>query len=517
MPDLSSLRAFFGELSSLTDFLVYAAIAVVTLIGFVRCLLPLWGTTNALRRAVNRLQTEAGTASEKPVWQESRFMGKRLRGSWLRFLQNAEQLDRRGLPCNVEDYINDDTVCHGPGNAQLAELIPNLLTSLGILGTFMGMMQGLTGLDMTNAEVLMDSIPDLLKGMRFAFGTSVAGISCSLLFNMLNRISQGSGYRAVDNFTEAFTQLAMQRPLDNDVQMICQNQDRNHMLFNATDGLAIQVGNNIEGAVSRAMAPVTRSMDQFLVGATRAQIEGVARIVRNFVDGMNESLNGQFLQLGRTMTQINQNQEEAAARVNDSLHAAEAVAAEVERLQQVSAGVLAQFGDYVKAAADSRRSDEQYRQSTEGLLEKMAALSQQQQNAAVSLRDYQDRLNSALQHFTAEATDAVGRMKKLSGDSDMKLTDVSARMEEAGAALSRSYEHFVDDVVEGLTRALGLFDQNMTGMIDLLGARIDSLRDAGGSVGASQLGDIQRMLTAISADMSSAAESLRGLQSAKEA
>lgn len=70
-------------------------------------------------------------------------MGNRLKNCWLRFLQNAEQLDRRGLPCNVEDYINDDTVIHGPGNAQLADLIPGLLTSLGILGTFMGMMDGL--------------------------------------------------------------------------------------------------------------------------------------------------------------------------------------------------------------------------------------------------------------------------------------------------------------------------------------------------------------------------------------
>ena len=74
-------------------------------------------------------------------------MGRRLKGCWLRFLQNAEQLDCRGLPCNVEDYINDDTVTHGPGNATLAELIPSLLTSLGILGTFMGMTSGLSGLD----------------------------------------------------------------------------------------------------------------------------------------------------------------------------------------------------------------------------------------------------------------------------------------------------------------------------------------------------------------------------------
>ena len=117
------LQWFSSHLSNLTDALVYCAIAGVTLIGVFKCLIPLITTTHALRRAITRLQQDAGTRQGTPVWQEKRFMGNRLKNCWLRFLQNAEQLDRRGLPCNVEDYINDDTVIHGPGNAQLADLI----------------------------------------------------------------------------------------------------------------------------------------------------------------------------------------------------------------------------------------------------------------------------------------------------------------------------------------------------------------------------------------------------------
>ncbi len=179
MPDLSNVTAILPDLA---DYLVYSAIAVVTLIGLFKCLIPLWKTTGSLRRAITRLQVNAGKTTDKPVWQEARFVGKRLQGIWLRFLQNAEQLDRRGLPTNVEDYINDDTVTHGPGNATLAELIPNLLTSLGILGTFMGLSRGLSSLNFADSAQLVEGIPNLLEGMRFAFGTSVAGISCSIVF-----------------------------------------------------------------------------------------------------------------------------------------------------------------------------------------------------------------------------------------------------------------------------------------------------------------------------------------------
>ena len=235
------LQWFSSHLSNLTDALVYCAIAGVTLIGVFKCLIPLITTTHALRRAITRLQQDAGTRQGTPVWQEKRFMGNRLKNCWLRFLQNAEQLDRRGLPCNVEDYINDDTVIHGPGNAQLADLIPGLLTSLGILGTFMGMMDGLGGLDFSNADKIIEGIPTLLTGMQFAFGTSVAGVSCSICFNIINRILQGSSYRAIDDFVSNFTSLAMSRPLDNDVQLICQNQDSNHMLSTLTDTLPGQL------------------------------------------------------------------------------------------------------------------------------------------------------------------------------------------------------------------------------------------------------------------------------------
>ena len=128
-------------------------------------------------------------------------MGRGLTGAWQRFLQNAEQLDRRGLPCSVEDYINDETIIYGPGNAQLAELIPGLLTSLGILGTFIGLTRGMSKLDFSNSAALMSAIPTLLEGMKYAFETSVAGIVCSLAFSMLNRMAVGSSFKAIDDFS----------------------------------------------------------------------------------------------------------------------------------------------------------------------------------------------------------------------------------------------------------------------------------------------------------------------------
>ena len=368
MPDLSKVTAILPDLA---DYIVYGAIAVVTLIGLFKCLIPLWRTTAALRRAIHRLQENAGKQLEKPVWQESRFVGKRLKNSWLRFLQNAEQLDRRGLPTNVEDYINDDTVTHGPGNAGLAELIPSLLTSLGILGTFMGLSRGLSSLNFADSAQLISGIPDLLSGMRFAFGTSVAGISCSLVFNMLNRISQGSSYRAIDDFVTSFTQLAMSRPLDNDVQMIIQNQDRNFMLQGISETLVDRLAENVGHSISAALSPVADSMDRFIIGATRNQIEGVSHIVSRFLTEMDRSLGNEFTSLSQAMGLLEQRQLETARLAGDNLSAAEGIVRSARSLQEVTSHALEQFDGYMTKINVVRERDENFERRVADLLQDM--------------------------------------------------------------------------------------------------------------------------------------------------
>ena len=429
MPDLSKVTAI---LPGLADYVVYGAIAVVTLIGLFKCLIPLWRTTSALRRAIVRLQQNAGKQLDKPVWQEARFVGKRLKGCWLRFLQNAEQLDRRGLPTNVEDYINDDTVTHGPGNAGLAELIPNLLTSLGILGTFMGLSRGLSSLNFADSTQLIQGIPDLLSGMRFAFGTSVAGISCSLIFNMLNRISQGSSYRAIDDFVTSFTQLAMSRPLDNDVQMIIQNQDRNFMLQGINEKLVDRLAENVSRSISVSLAPVAESMDRFIVGTTRNQIEGVNHIVSRFLTEMDRSLGGQFSSLARTMSDLEQRQIRASQATGENLAAAEGIVRNARSLQEITSHALDQFDSYMSRIDEVRDRDENFEKNASELLREMRQESRDMTALLNGLTDKLHGLSVAGESSSGKTLEEIrGLMDSLDGQV-RTVSETLTRLSEEG-------------------------------------------------------------------------------------
>ena len=91
-----------------------------------------------LRRAARTIVTESKQNKEKKSWNDMHFLGDSLSATWADFLQNAEMRDAHGETCDVTQYINEDTVIYALGSTGFAGLAPGVMTSLGILGTFLG-------------------------------------------------------------------------------------------------------------------------------------------------------------------------------------------------------------------------------------------------------------------------------------------------------------------------------------------------------------------------------------------
>ena len=380
--------------AGLSEWLVYFAIVVVTLIGLLKCIYPMLRNAALLNRAVVKLE-KSTAAGDRPVWREPRFLGRSLRPHWQQFLLNAGQLDIRGMACDTRDYINEETAIEQPGHAQLAELIPSLLTSLGILGTFLGLMEGLTSVDFSNAEGTLTSIPVLLGGMRFAFATSVAGISCSLMFNMGNRIASGHAVRALTNFEEAFYELAMPRPLDADVQMICSRQDEEERMNRMAQTIGNQVAASLEMAMSHTMGPLNRSVDSFVKGATQEQAEAMRGIVNQFFTQMNASLSGQMTALSDTMNLVNQGQMQTQKNLQSTLNTTQTMTESARMMQLVSSEI----------AKSLREISQQLEAQTSEQEKRLASAQEASDQLAVQLTALSDslaRMQQAVDRLTGE-------------------------------------------------------------------------------------------------------------------
>lgn len=72
-------------------------------------------------------------------------------------------------------------------NKNIIDSFPSILTTLGVLGTFVGITLGLLAFDPLNID---ESIGKLLSGLRIAFLTSIAGMLSSVMLGfVINRIS----------------------------------------------------------------------------------------------------------------------------------------------------------------------------------------------------------------------------------------------------------------------------------------------------------------------------------------
>lgn len=92
------------------------------------------------------------------------------------------------------DFFNPKSLLFDGANLSLVSAGPNILTGLGVLGTFTGLTMGISDFDTDTAETIKASIQMLLSGMGSAFATSIWGMLLSLVLtyvekSRLNRLS----------------------------------------------------------------------------------------------------------------------------------------------------------------------------------------------------------------------------------------------------------------------------------------------------------------------------------------
>ena len=465
--------------ANLVDSLIYIGIAVIALIGIVKCVVPVRAAARRLRRGIHLLETSTGEG--RPVWQDVLFLGKQMQTAWRRFLVNAEQLDARGLNCNVEDYINDDTVIYSVGHAQLAEVVPSLLTSLGFLGTCIGLTRGLGGLDISDAAKTMESIPQMIGGMTYAFTTSIAGVACSLVFNMLNRMAYGSATRAIDDFHEAFADLVMQKPLEDNVLMICQQEDRSAMLRGISGDLSARVSEGIVSSVEKSLTPVTQSMSSFILGQTQAQIDGVANIAGQFVVQMNRMLGSQFAQLGQTLSQVNQAQAVSFESMERTMAAADQILDGMQQVQDVTKQVMARFENYVAVMEQGQQDSTAFLTHGSQVLSGIMTASQEQTEFLSGLKSAQQELKTSMKDYASWSSQVFTAVEKQADGALKASGSIASKLEESSQRLSETYSSFVEDISGGFSRALGMFDENVHGVLEAMNQKLEELKALSGT------------------------------------
>lgn len=193
------------------DMLAMAIVLVMILVvglGFLFGMMPVASFAAGFRKGRESIAETVEVQSDSPwtaAQQNTDFFHQRvLNGLFATYIEKATQQALDDVkPGNIEDIINDESLAIRSWQTLVTQ-IPGTLTALGLLGTFVGLITGISNIGFSSVEAALGSIEVLLGGIRTAFYTSVIGVIFSILFNMFSKAVWNVMLRELGYFIEQF-------------------------------------------------------------------------------------------------------------------------------------------------------------------------------------------------------------------------------------------------------------------------------------------------------------------------
>ncbi len=184
----------------------------------------------------------------------------------------------------IEDAISTQAVAtEYKLNVRLMQAVPSILTSLGILGTFVGLSYSVLNFDTSSSESIRASIETLLAGMGTAFFTSVAGMFFSLLYLWFERSRFNRLCNSVDALCSRINKK-YHRPsgalLDAGLEKIS----------GKIDSLQLTFGDNLDKVFDEKVTPVMTEISHKLENPAQTVVDGLLNEFRKLSDGFADRL-----------------------------------------------------------------------------------------------------------------------------------------------------------------------------------------------------------------------------------
>ena len=430
-----------------TDFIINVVFAVIAgtflIVYFEGCARRLARIASALSRVTdNAIHGTAETPKER--WarfaQTPALFGEdRLDERWAAYLRETQRLQRQNAltaDCRISDYINEELLWSAV-NKPFCDQLGGIMSGLGILFTFIGLVYGLRNFDASTVDVMQSSTQALMSGIKIAFLTSIFGLIYSLLFGITYKKLMKDSMEVLYDFQDAYNESV--RPINEHAAenaMLRLQSEQNAAL----QSFGTNIGNQVSEAIITLMNPTVdelkRTITQYVSVAIEDQRAGMEKVVRYFLDSMNASLGNIFAQL-KTRT------EELARWEKDMIDSISIMTTSVGKTTQGLASAQANTVTIVDTMAVYTESIEKLTAKQQGVIGEMQtlmgdyrALHEQEQEY---LRSMSEASSSAAENAreSLQATQAVAAVaRKL----DEAASGSAAEITAAGILLAESAE-----------------------------------------------------------------------------
>lgn len=347
----------------------------------------------------------------------------------------------------VDSRLFDDFTRHLPG----------VLTGLGIIGTFAGLLDGLKHFDPSTTAKAVQGLGPLMVGVQHAFVASGVAITCAMLVVFLSRLVLAYLYRLVEQLTHSIDSLyktgAGEKYLDRLVRASERNEantaqlkdalveDLNKMMTNLVDkqiaahqAATHSLGEHIGQSITSAIAEPIKSMKEVMEATSRGNGEQVNSMLESLLTGFMAKLEDTF---GSQMRGINEQMKSSMDSMSTVQASLQGLLTDITLINEHAAKQMnGTLEETMRKAADNQQL----------LTDQMREFVQDFRNLIVAEQNKSTQvLDDAVMKVMSEVTTA---MVNLEGHRKNAAEEESDRNNKLGAATT--------DLVGGLASQVGI-------------------------------------------------------------
>lgn len=213
---------------------------------------------------------------------------------------------------DVEEYINEEEVdLHI--HKRLLEMVPDILTSLGILGTFVGLVWGLKNFEPSNYEAMTSSVSSLVEGIKVAFLTSIYGIALSIVYSVGMKSEYASLTEQIQAFLDRFHSFVMPSAEYESRNLLVSSQKvQTEAMNKMAEQFSVQMADSFEKVITPTFQKMNDSLDMLVTSVTRCQQDAIKDILDSFMKEMRGSFQLQFNDFNEALAQLKKAQKDNA-------------------------------------------------------------------------------------------------------------------------------------------------------------------------------------------------------------
>ena len=368
---------------------------------------------------------------------------------------------------------------------QQVNAVASIVTVICVLGTFFGIAIGLYQFDTEN---IATSVPKLLEGLKIAFITSILGIAGSIFLKwsaLNNRKKQAASEETYTGATVDDLAGLLRNILDVEQEEGKETRETlrsiEKSLTGEGDSTVLTQLQKLRTTFSDKQDDLIRAFnefaDQMAENNTKALIEALEEVMRDFNTKINEQFGDNFKQLNEAVGRINEWQEQYRQQMNELAAQFQVAAASIEKSRE-SLEIIAERSESIVSSSERLNPILQALQhQIQQLNNHLTAFSALADNASNAFPIIEERLNQLTNDFSTVVKKTIDGSHVSMQNQREALTNQSQQLETMVENTSRHIQEQTEDIFEKTTiRIEEVIDSTFQGLKDSLVSQSQQLQ-----------------------------------------